>query len=404
MIERSPTGVFLSHSSKDKPFVTRLAIDLLNRGIPVWFDKWEMDTGDSLLESIADGISDSTRLILVLSKNSIESPWVKREIMIGLKKEERVGGTFLLPVRLDGCEIPLLIEDRLFADFRDSNTYYESLDRLTTTLIRSGADNLVPKPEHELIAFEIRNGIHLLSAGVKARLHKILPRIPAGYQFKEDQFVFGDEPEFLGVKAHCQQLLLEASRATGEDYDGKKHDDFEDLNQNFSRYDRICRVGLAEILNGLRRLKYHPESIAEACLWFIKEVRSRLLTIVRYTAGKYKLTTPDLAWLWKLELHGNVNDEATKAFYEVDQLFHCDVWIEGQRTYKVCLDGEGFEAVEMLKVHPTRLNLTTELKPDTLVKFVIPRMVYDHLVDKHFSSPTVSNFEWELKRYNIGPA
>ena len=405
MIERSPTGVFLSHSSLDKPFVTRLAIDLLKSGIPVWLDKWEMDTGDSLLGSIVDGISDSTRLILVLSKNSIESSWVEREIMIALEKEERAGGTFLLPARLDECEIPHRISGRLYADFRDPNSYYETLDRLTTTLIQSGADNLVPNPENELIAIEIRDGIHLLSAGLKSRLNKILPRIPTGYQFKEDQFVFGDEPEFLNLKAYCQQLLLQESRATGGDYDAKKHNALEELNQDFGRYDRVCREGLVELLNGLRGLKYHAESIAEACFWFIKEVRSRVLTYVRYTARELQLeVTSELKWIWSLELHGTLNDSAASEFYEVQQLLFCDVWIEGQRTYKVWLNQEGFEAGEILEAQPARLRLTRELTSNTLAKFVIPSMVYDHLVEKHFSSARISGFNWDLNSYNIGPA
>jgi hypothetical protein len=403
VIERSPTGVFLSHSSLDKPFVTRLAIDLLKSGIPVWFDKWEMDTGDSLLESIADGISNSTRLILVLSKNSIESSWVEREIMIALEKEERAGGTFLLTARLDECEIPDRISGRLYADFRAPNSYYESLDRLTNTLIRSGAADLVPKPENELIAFEIRNGINLLSAGLKARLNKVLPRIPVGYQFKEDQFVFGDEPEFLHLKAHCQQLLLQESRATGADYDAKKHDALEELNQNFRRNDRIFREGLVEILNGLRSQKYHAETIAEACLWFIKEVRSRVLTYVRYTARELQLdVTPELKWLWSLELHGTLNDSAAREFYEVKQLLFCDVWIEEKTVYKVWLNQDGFEAREILKAQSTPLRLTRELTPDTLAKFAVPSMVYDHLVTKHFSTADIPGFNWDLNSYKIG--
>jgi hypothetical protein len=42
------TGIFLSHSSKDKAFVCKLAIDLVNQGMPVWFDAWELEMGDSV--------------------------------------------------------------------------------------------------------------------------------------------------------------------------------------------------------------------------------------------------------------------------------------------------------------------------------------------------------------------
>lgn len=407
MIKRDPAGVFLSHSSKDKPFVTRLAIDLLNRGIPVWFDKWEMDAGYSLLESIAEGISDTMRLILVLSKSSAGSSWVHREIMIGLTKEERVGGPFLLPVRVDDCEVPLLIADRLYADFRDPSRYYEALDRLTATLRKSGAEDLIPVPENELIAFEIRNGIYLVTAGLKARLNKILPRIPTDFALKEEQLVFGEEAEYLRLRAHCQQLLFQESSTTGEAYDAKKHNALEELNQDFNRYDRVSREGLIEILNGLRSLKYHAEAIAEACFWFIKEVRSRVLTRIRHTAGEHQLrVTPEFEWLWALKIYGTYDDQSSRKFYEIQEPLYCDVWIPGEGpAYKVDLDQATSEARDILKFgQATRLRLTREVLPWTLVKFVIPSMVYDHLVDKHFSARTIPPFNWDLDKYYIGPA
>lgn len=66
-------GLFISHSSADKPFVHRLAIDLVARGMPVWFDTWEISTGDSLQRLIYDGIGASDYLIVVLSPNSVTS-------------------------------------------------------------------------------------------------------------------------------------------------------------------------------------------------------------------------------------------------------------------------------------------------------------------------------------------
>jgi TIR domain len=45
-------GVFISHSSKDKEFVFKLAIDLLNLGFPVWLDAYELEVGSSLQDRI----------------------------------------------------------------------------------------------------------------------------------------------------------------------------------------------------------------------------------------------------------------------------------------------------------------------------------------------------------------
>jgi TIR domain len=50
-------GVFLSHSSKDKPFVRDLAAALEAGGeIKVWLDEREIDYGQNIVLRIADGL------------------------------------------------------------------------------------------------------------------------------------------------------------------------------------------------------------------------------------------------------------------------------------------------------------------------------------------------------------
>lgn len=41
--------IFLSHTSIDKPFVEKLARDLMRLGINVWYDKYEIKVGESIL-------------------------------------------------------------------------------------------------------------------------------------------------------------------------------------------------------------------------------------------------------------------------------------------------------------------------------------------------------------------
>lgn len=82
-------GVFISHSSKDKPFVERLAKQLVQYRIGVWYDKWEMKPGDSLIDKIQNGLEDSSYLLVVLSKHFIESEWCRKEQNAGLTKEIR---------------------------------------------------------------------------------------------------------------------------------------------------------------------------------------------------------------------------------------------------------------------------------------------------------------------------
>jgi hypothetical protein len=132
---RQAPRVFLSHSSIDKPIVGRLAVDLRAQNVSVWYDKWELKVGDSLQQRIADGISGSGWLAVVLSVSSVKSPWVERELTAGLVLELEKKGVFVLPLLLDDCSVPLFLKDKLCADFRRS--YKDGLDALLNRVVGS---------------------------------------------------------------------------------------------------------------------------------------------------------------------------------------------------------------------------------------------------------------------------
>ena len=81
------TSIFLSHSHSDKPFVRKLASDLSKSGVRVWIDEAEILVGDSLIDKIGSGIEETAFVGAVLSKNSVASSWVKRELEIALNEE-----------------------------------------------------------------------------------------------------------------------------------------------------------------------------------------------------------------------------------------------------------------------------------------------------------------------------
>lgn len=112
--------VFLSYSSQDRPFVERLAADLVSYGLKVWWDRWEMRVGDSLVSKIQEGIQSSSWLVVVLSPNSAESSWVKRELASAMAEEIASDQVRVLPALLDDCSLPPFLRDKLYADFRQS--------------------------------------------------------------------------------------------------------------------------------------------------------------------------------------------------------------------------------------------------------------------------------------------
>jgi hypothetical protein len=110
--------VFISHSSKDKSFVEKLVADLSVNAIPVWYDKLDLGVGESVPGRINDGIAKSRYFLIVLSPAALNSPWVREELNAGLMKQVSLGGTFVIPVLYEDCEVPPLLAHRRYADFR----------------------------------------------------------------------------------------------------------------------------------------------------------------------------------------------------------------------------------------------------------------------------------------------
>ena len=120
--------VFLSHSSKDKPFIRQLATDLKKNGVGVWLDEQKIAVGDSIVERVGQGLAESDYFILAMSNNSVSSPWVAKELNQALVSEIEQREVKILPLKLDSCEIPTLLKDKKYADF--SSQYQAGLDEL----------------------------------------------------------------------------------------------------------------------------------------------------------------------------------------------------------------------------------------------------------------------------------
>lgn len=110
-------GVFVSHSSADKPFLRHLVTLLRGEGIGVWLDELELRPGDGLLERISGQIAASLCLIAVISQNSIRSRWVSTELMQALRLEMEGRGPRVIPIKIDDCEVPPYLVDKIYGDF-----------------------------------------------------------------------------------------------------------------------------------------------------------------------------------------------------------------------------------------------------------------------------------------------
>lgn len=76
-----PFKVFLSHSTKDKKFVEKLAAALRHEGIEPWLCEVDIIPADNLVAKIKEGLSISDLTILVWSPEAARSPWTGAESM-----------------------------------------------------------------------------------------------------------------------------------------------------------------------------------------------------------------------------------------------------------------------------------------------------------------------------------
>lgn len=127
-------AIFISYSHKDEAFVNKLAATLVKHKARVWVDKWELKVGDSLIQRIQEAIREASALIVVISKASVESEWCKKELSAGLVRELGEKRVVVFPVLADDCEIPLFLQDKMYADFRQD---FEEGLRLTLEAIAS---------------------------------------------------------------------------------------------------------------------------------------------------------------------------------------------------------------------------------------------------------------------------
>ncbi len=131
--DRKKVVAFLSHSSNDKPFIRQLASDLTAAGISVWLDEQRIHVGDSIPEKIDQGLAASDFFLLAVSKRSVESEWVKKELNNALVTEVQKRKTHILPLKLDDVDMPGVISDKKYANF--STSYKEGLSELKKALL-----------------------------------------------------------------------------------------------------------------------------------------------------------------------------------------------------------------------------------------------------------------------------
>jgi len=140
--------VLLSHNSKDKVRVRRLAKRLREAGVRVWFDEWIIRPGDDIYLSIERGLESARTLVLCLSPAALGSEWVGMERSTVLFRDPSNADRRFIPLLLADCDVPDTIRRYRYVDFRkETEAAFEELLAVCRPVEEQGPPTQRPKPK-----------------------------------------------------------------------------------------------------------------------------------------------------------------------------------------------------------------------------------------------------------------
>jgi hypothetical protein len=101
--------IFLCHASEDKPKVRNLYFRLRAAGFNPWLDEEDLLPGQNWEAEITRAVRESDVVLVCLSKNATnKTGFVQKEVVFALDVADKQpeGTIYLIPVRLDNCEVP----------------------------------------------------------------------------------------------------------------------------------------------------------------------------------------------------------------------------------------------------------------------------------------------------------
>ncbi len=145
METRPPTGqvdgepsakpkVFISYAREDSLFVERLTKDLERQGFEAWFDRPRILGGSVPADEIANAIASAAFFLVVVSRTSSQSTWVRSELNQAVTREKDAGKPRTIPIRLDDSPVPAVVAEKHYIDFA-IESYEDNLEVLRCSLL-----------------------------------------------------------------------------------------------------------------------------------------------------------------------------------------------------------------------------------------------------------------------------
>jgi hypothetical protein len=153
-------SIFLCHSSKDKAMVRLLYRKLSLDGFDVWFDEERILPGQDWNSEITQAVRNADTVIICLSRSSItKSGYYQKEIRMTLDAadEKPEGAIFLIPARLEECDVPDRIARFQWVDLYKPSEYGKLLKALRSAEAKKEEANNIATDTNTRVEMGILN-------------------------------------------------------------------------------------------------------------------------------------------------------------------------------------------------------------------------------------------------------
>jgi hypothetical protein len=179
----------------------------------------------------------------------------------------------VLPVKIEECELPAAIADRLYADFTQS--YLSSLDRLENLLRRNGANEDSVPLSRRLLPLRFSHHLYLEQVELQLCFERICMQcIETGSRLEDRQVVVTEDP--ILRKLRDDVALFVDNFAYSQSYTPERENSLRELYRRVRQFEAALPTGILAIANGLIEMREWA-FFAMAAHWYARYVRNELL-------------------------------------------------------------------------------------------------------------------------------
>ena len=154
-------SVFISYASEDVEHARNISLSLGSEGYDPWFDKDKLLPGSDWKLEIEKAVENCDAIVICLSRLSMNKRgFVQKEIKkaLDIAEEQPEGEIFIIPCRLEPCDIPHSLKNKQWADLFEEGGLKKLLSGLQMKAESMGINVNKEKSDDELIGEYFASG------------------------------------------------------------------------------------------------------------------------------------------------------------------------------------------------------------------------------------------------------